>query len=221
MTDDQIYDIHTKVRRIFCNRIPYELDIPNEKIYIIHVTDYENKYVNLPDGMRKIEWLESIPLKAIYYCSKDEVEQICQFFNENHCIIAECKEIIVPEHTYEKDVTCHVQNSVARLFTENLDSISFKCRYLLKDVPSPLDQTVIPVKIVDLPRFADAYYNFKNVSSININNVIYNPDVFTPDHRLSLHGYSSCYIEATDMTVPVEFDACLYSHQMRINLDKL
>lgn len=208
--NEQIYDIQTTVVR-FGAKIPEDLDIPNTKIYIIGVTDPQNRYLETP---RKTPWIETYPLQIDYFCGEDELEEALNFFRTNNCSFG-YKSLIVPEHKYEKRlVTDNIENIIEKLYKE--DSTNFRFRYVLKDLENPKSQTLIPVKSVFLPRFADAYFNFKNISSIKTIYEQYNPLDFTSsEHALFLNSWLEYRIEAEDPTLPVEFNGVYYSHELR------
>lgn len=199
VSDNTIFNIHTRAVRSAC-KIPYALDIPAKKIYRIKVA-YD------PEE---------------YYCSEDDLQQKLAFF-ESQGRVTEYFPFIVPAYKYEKYVYCYenMNSMYMRILNDDIKSIKFKCRYLLQDLASENGQVLIPVKRTTLLRISDAFCNFKNVASIIINNKAYEPEIFTDEKHLALCQTSICEIEAIDMSLPIEFDAVLYSLETRLNTSRI
>ena len=125
------------------------------------------KYIDVPFPERQPlgnRWIETLPAQIDYYCLPDEVDKFIQYFVENGCSVSEATYFTKEEPKYKvswknpsvRDVLISlVQNGTAE------GQLVYHQKSLNENTGELSTTNIQPIL-----RHYDAYYNFKNVSSI-------------------------------------------------------
>ena len=167
--------------------------------------------VRLEETLLTVDHKDSI---VSYIYQLEDSDKIAQFFREKGC------EVIVNPYT-TKGVVYGIHHThsgmntlFVQLFNTTSDKVVFNCSWQMQKLINEDHPFLMNTDLLDIPRYADAYFDFQNVEYIQ---TPYNRHLphFTEDSPMCLSNLTRGLVKAIDVNKPITFKACFYNSSVR------
>ena len=172
------------------------------RLHKLFISDPKDRYLQLPWQTEETMWIQIMPLALTEYSTDADLDMKIKFFEDNGCSVSTEISFYVKEPVTKSQLKKmnKKENEFPELlkFVEGYD-ISI-CPAIFK-FKSFINEEIVPAKTYEIPRNADAIYDFKGVKKIliidNFNNKIayHNPSDFTLENPFILSNMPFYYIE--------------------------
>lgn len=188
-------------------------------------TRANGSYVEVPDKATQPtpDWMESMPAILYYYCTPDMCKYYTDYFKSHGCTVDDEHFIRSPDvydicwSPTDPNWLTDVFISLVRDGQPVVKTICYSPVKLSDDKPS----TLVPASTHRLHRYADAYYNFGNISAIRIIRITaqvdIRPDTLTEQDPLCIidHMFDRIYLDILDPSKPVTYTCIWYPTGVR------
>ena len=188
---------------------------------VIHITAVKYGEIEIPFPAQQPygdSWIETYPSQTDYYCLAEEKDIFTQYFLDGGCFINNIEYFKKKRPLYNVVWKSNSwSDAIINLIKTDAQSEG-QLVYHQKSL-NKITGELFTTNTQDIIREFDAYYNFKNILTINTRNKKYDPALYTKDNPLVLHPYVHTEIVAENPENQVSYTGIFYTQDVKRNLE--